>query len=40
MLLVLLCRGGGARSLDALIRYLPGRPDNKANLNVNIGADF
>jgi putative oxidoreductase len=39
MLLVLLCRGAGAFSLDALIQYLLRSRDNKANLNVNFGGN-
>jgi putative oxidoreductase len=38
MLLVLLCRGAGALSLDALMQYLLGPQNSKANLNVNVGA--
>jgi putative oxidoreductase len=40
MLLVLLCRGAGAFSFDALIERLWSRTkDKQANLNVNIGAN-
>jgi putative oxidoreductase len=39
MLLVLLCRGAGAFSLDALMQYLFRSQDNKANLNVNFGGN-